>query len=76
MGIPKGNGLVEIKGEKIIERGFFCMRLVLFLNDEAEPGTELYAKLWRQRFDEAKAGHCEYKRLCPIYSETTKKTKL
>lgn len=27
-----GNGLVEIYGEKTQERGFFCMKLLAFLN--------------------------------------------
>ena len=49
-----GNGLVEIYGEKTKERGFFCMKLLAFLNTEAEPGTEAYAELWEQRFNEAK----------------------
>lgn len=53
-----GNGLVEIYGEKTKERGFFCMKLLAFLNTEAEPGTEAYAELWEQRFNEAKLGAC------------------
>ena len=35
-----GNGLVEIYGEKTKERGFFCMKLLAFLNTEAEPGRK------------------------------------
>lgn len=70
---PKGNGLVELAGEKTVERGFFCMKLVSFLNEEAEMGTEKYAQLWRQRFDEAKAGQCAYSEKCPIYAKTIKK---
>ena len=70
MGTPKGNGLVEITGEKSVERGFFCMKLVSFLNEEAEPGTERYGELWRQRFDEAKLGQCAYRDRCPIHEKT------
>ena len=70
MGTPKGNGLVEIRGEKTFERGFFCRKLVSFLNEEAEPGTERYAELWRQRFDEAKLGQCAYRDRCPIHEKT------
>ena len=46
MGTPKGNGLVEIIGESQgKERGFFCMKLVSYLNEEAKPGTEQYATI-------------------------------
>ncbi len=70
---PKGNGLVEITGERTVEHGFFCMKLVSYLNDEAEMGTEQYAKLWEQRFDEAKAGKCAYSEKCPIHARTIQK---
>lgn len=70
---PKGNGLVKIAGEKTVERGFFCVKLVSFLNEEAEMGTEQYAQLWEQRLDEAKSGQCAYSGKCPIYARTIKK---
>lgn len=70
---PKGNGLVEIAGERTVEHGFFCIKLVTFLNEEAEMGTEQYAQLWEQRFDEAKSGQCVYSEKCPIYARTIKK---
>lgn len=70
---PKGNGLVEIAGERTVEHGFFCIKLVKFLNEEAEMGTEQYAQLWEQRFDEAKSGQCAYSEKCPIYARTIKK---
>ena len=60
-------------GEKTKERGFFCMKLLAFLNTEAEPGTEAYAELWEQRFNEAKLGACAYRGKCPIYARTAKK---
>lgn len=31
---PKGNGLIELVDEKSYDRGFFCMKLVRFLNTE------------------------------------------
>lgn len=34
MGTPKGNGLVEIRGEKTVERGFNCMKLIEFLTED------------------------------------------
>lgn len=49
------------------------MKLVTFLSDEAEPGTEAYAELWAQRFEEAKLGACYYRENCPIYARTAKK---
>lgn len=38
---PKGNGLIPLHDEKQEERGFFCIKLVQFLNTEAEMGTAL-----------------------------------
>lgn len=39
-----GNGLVEIYGEKTQERGFFCMKLLAFLNTEAGTRPESSGK--------------------------------
>ena len=75
MSNPKGNGIVEIIDEKSNEKGFFCIKLVQFINQEAEPGTKEYATLWAQRFDEAKTGRCKYKNRCPIYKKTIEKSK-
>lgn len=73
---PIGNGLVEIAGERTVERGFFCMKLVSFLNEEEEMGSEEYGRLWHQRFDEGKAGQCAYRDKCPIYAKTANKSGL
>ncbi len=73
MGTPSGNGLVEIFGEKTKERGFFCMKLVGYLNEEAKMGTPEYSELWEKRFDAAKSGQCAYKDKCPIYARTIAK---
>ena len=51
----------------------YCMKLVEFLNEEAEMGTERYAALWEQRFDQAKVGDCAYREHCPIYARTPKR---
>lgn len=73
MAQPESNGLFEVNSSrKVVERGFFCMKLVDFLNDEATMGTEEYADLWEERFDQAKAGVCAYRDKCPIYSKTVK----
>lgn len=70
---PNSNGLVELHDTKQIDSGFFCMKLVDFLNEEAEMGTDAYAELWEQRFDQARAGGCAYRERCPIYEKTIKK---
>ncbi len=69
---PKGNGLVELHDSKQKERGFFCMQLVMYLNTEAELGTERYRELWEERFTEAKLGACAYRDHCSIYARTIK----
>lgn len=74
MGIPKGNGLVEIQGSSEKEQSkFFCMKLVSYLNQEAELGTEEYRRLWDERFSSAIAGSCAYKDKCPIHARTAAK---
>lgn len=55
---PRGNGLTTLHDEKQEERGFFCIKLVQFLNTEAEMGTEEYKRLWDERFSAAKSGSC------------------
>lgn len=69
---PKGNGLIALHDEKQEERGFFCMKLVEFLNSEAEMGTDEYRRLWEERFTAGKNGNCAYKDRCPIYERTVK----
>lgn len=69
---PKGNGLISLHDDKTQERGFFCMKLVEFLNSEAETGTDEYRELWEERFTAAKVGNCSYKDRCPIYERTVK----
>lgn len=58
---PKGNGLIPLHDEKQEGRGFFCIKLVQFLNTEAEMGTEEYKRLWDERFSAAKSGSCFYR---------------
>lgn len=70
---PQNIGLVSLHDEKEERSGFYCMKLVEFLNEEAEMGTERYAALWEQRFDQAKAGDCAYREHCPIYARTPKR---
>lgn len=58
------------------ESGFFCMKLVSFLTQEKETNqldTEQFSELWATRFNEAKAGSCNYRSQCPVYERTAKK---
>ncbi|MCM1093776.1 MAG: hypothetical protein NC421_07470 [Lachnospiraceae bacterium] len=73
MATPEGNGLVSINGKPQKERGFFCMQLVAYLDEEAEMGTEFYEVLWHERFEAAKRGECPYRDKCPIYKRTVEK---
>lgn len=63
---PKGNGLITLHDEKQEERGFFCMKLVLFISEDNNAN-------WDDRFTAAKNGNCAYKDKCPIYERTVKK---
>lgn len=70
---PQNSGLVSLHDDKEDPGGFFCIKLVTFLNEEAEMGTERYGELWEERFNQAKAGTCAYRERCPIYARTPKR---
>lgn len=70
MSRPQGTGIIELHDDNRKESGFFCMKLVGYLNEEAEMGTEAYAALWEERFSQAKARECAYRDQCPIYKKT------
>lgn len=72
---PQGTGIVELHDTKQNERGFFCMKLVGYLNEEAQMGTEAYAELWDERFSQAKTGLCAYRDKCPIHARTIENMK-
>lgn len=55
MARPNSNGIVALHDDKESDSGFFCMKLVSYLNEEAEMGTEFYEILWQERFAQAKA---------------------
>ena len=70
----KGFGVVELMDDKDTGKvGFFCVKLVSYINEEAEMGTPEYKELWNQRFQLAKSGHCHYRNKCPIYERTKAK---
>ena len=56
MARPNSNGIVALHDDKESNGGFFCIKLVGYLNEEAEMGTEFYEVLWHERFAQAKAG--------------------
>lgn len=56
MARPNGNGIISLHDDKETNHGFFCMKLVSYLNEEAEMGTDVYEELWHERFAQAKAG--------------------
>lgn len=66
MGIPQGNGLVEIRGTKQKERGFNCMQLIAFLTENAVKDWDN----WHEAHEQAKQGNCPYKCQCLIYERT------
>ena len=70
----KGFGVVELMDDKDTGKvGFFCVKLVTYLNQEVEMGTPEYTELWSKRFKESKEGNCHYKGSCPIYERTMNK---
>lgn len=73
MGRPTGNGLVELVDGKSQDRGFFCMQLVAYLNEERKMGTPEYSELWDIRFAQAKNHQCAYRGKCPVYARTMAK---
>ena len=69
---PKGNGVIELVDDKSQDKGFFCMKLVGFLNKERNEQGIIPPELWEMRFNEAKSGSCLYRTICPVYERTRK----
>lgn len=74
---PESNGLFEVAGSKQPkEQGFFCPRLMNYINMEDVPKcTPEYQSLWKDRFEKAKSGCCHYRDRCPVYERTMSKQK-
>lgn len=70
---PKGNGLIEIVDEKSKDKGFFCMQLVTFINEDKEAQTMDSQDLWNLRFSQARNHVCAYRGKCHIYARTIAK---
>ena len=71
MGRPRGNGLVELVGERPKSDGgaWHCMDFWFFAYDEADKSLEAA----NARFMQAKAGNCPYRDRCPRYARTIEK---
>ena len=69
---PKGHGVIELVDDKSQDKGFFCMKLVGFLNKERNEQGIIPPELWEMRFNEAKSGSCFYRTICPVYERTRK----
>lgn len=48
---PKGNGVIELVDDKSQDKGFFCMKLVGFLNKERNEQGIIPPELWEMRFN-------------------------
>lgn len=70
MGVPVGNGLVEITGEKSSDRGFFCMKLIGYITEEMDAIGDRSWEFWHGRFHAAETGSCPYRHKCPKYAAT------
>jgi hypothetical protein len=72
--MSKGDNIYTFEvGSK--ENSFFCMRLASFLDRDRTVGNldpDRYSDLWGERFNEAKAGFCFYRKECPVYNKTVK----
>ena len=63
-----GNGLVEITGEKTMDKGWFCLDLMGFLRD-------VDWETFHSAFQQAKSGNCPFKNKCKRYEQTLIKLK-
>lgn len=67
---PQSNGLVEVIGQKSApERGFNCMKLILFLTED---GVKEWDE-WHGAHLQAAAGQCPYTGRCPIHARSVEK---
>ncbi len=66
---PKGNGLIQLHDEKQEERGFNCMKLIIYL---IEDGVKDWDD-WHGAHLQAAAGQCPYTSRCPIHARSVEK---
>ena len=63
---PQGNGLVSLHDENRRERGFCCMKLIVFLTEDGVAGWDE----WHGAHLDAARGECKYRAQCPIYERS------
>lgn len=66
---PTGNGVVELHDTKQKERGFNCMKLIIFLTEDGVTDWEQ----WHGAHIQAAAGQCPYTGCCPIHAKSVEK---
>ncbi len=66
---PKGNGLIQLHDEKQEERGFNCMKLIIYLTED---GVKEWDE-WHGAHLQAAAGQCPYTDRCPIHARSVEK---
>lgn len=66
---PQSNGLVELHDSKQVERGFGCMKLIIFLTED---GVTDWGQ-WHGAHLQAAEGRCPYTGRCPIHARSVEK---
>lgn len=67
---PKDNGLANLHDRNREERGFCCMKLIMFLTDD---GVKDWDE-WHRAHTDAGRGECKYRTRCLIYRRSKNKT--
>lgn len=62
----KGNGLANLHDANRRERGFCCMKLIVFLTED---GVKDWDEWHGAHFDAAR-GQCRYRAQCPVNEQT------
>ena len=63
---PKDNGLANLHDRDRHERGFCCMKLIVFLTEDRVTGWDE----WHGAHLDAARGECGYRARCPIYERS------
>lgn len=65
----KDNGLANLHDTNRRERGFCCMKLVVFLTEDGVKDRDE----WHGAHLDAARGQCSYRTRCPIYRKRNRK---
>lgn len=63
---PKDNGLANLHDTTRKERGFCCMKLIVFLTEDGVTDWDE----WHRAHTDAARGECKYRAQCPIYEQS------